>query len=275
MDNIPNISSEEELLQLRNNGKISEAEYQELLAAIRKSPAKDTNEALNAASFINLKDVPWQIWVVVALLALEGIGNLSYIPKQPMALVWLGAKCLFIFGLLKRWRWVFCLLVIIGVIHVLYFLLQAPLAALINLALVVLVLSAYRFYFRSKAEYDYIIKAKKKLLRLCIDNRTYQEGIQDSKHKQGKIAIYLMSAGFVLPILCFITSFIISEHFYLGEMDVVVALCFALCVFLEVPAFVLGVISWPDVLGKATVTTISVLVGILILVISLIGSGTL
>ena len=30
MENIPNISSEEELLQLRNEGKINEAEYQDL-----------------------------------------------------------------------------------------------------------------------------------------------------------------------------------------------------------------------------------------------------
>ncbi len=154
MENISNISSEEELLQLRNDGKVSESEYQELLAAIRKTPPKDTEEAVNAATFATFKDVPWQIWVVVTLLALEGVGNLLYIPKQPMALIWLGAKCLFIFGLLKRWRWVFCLFVVIGVIHVLFFLLQAPVAALINLAMVVLVLSSFRFYFSSQAEYN-------------------------------------------------------------------------------------------------------------------------
>jgi hypothetical protein len=125
-----------------------------LLAAIRKSPAKDTKKSVNAATFINLQNVPWQIWVVVAILALEGIGNLLYIPQQPMALYWLGAKCLFIFGLLKRWRWVFCLSVIVGVIHVLFFLLQAPIVASINLALVVLVLSTFRFYFPSQAEYE-------------------------------------------------------------------------------------------------------------------------
>lgn len=37
MDNISNISSEEELLQLRNDGKVSEAEYQDLLSAMRKT----------------------------------------------------------------------------------------------------------------------------------------------------------------------------------------------------------------------------------------------
>jgi len=43
MENISNISSEEELLQLRNDGKISETEYQDLLATIKKSPAKSTD----------------------------------------------------------------------------------------------------------------------------------------------------------------------------------------------------------------------------------------
>ena len=153
MDNFVEISSEEELLGLCNEGKVSEAEYKDLLAAIRKSPAKETKDAVNTTAFISLKDIPWQIWVVVALLALEGVGNLLYIPQQPMALIWLGWKSLFILGLLKRWRWVFCLFVIFGVIHVLYFLLQAPIVALMNLALVVLALCSYRFYFPYRAEF--------------------------------------------------------------------------------------------------------------------------
>ena len=37
MRNISNISSEEELLQLRNEGKVSEVEYQELLETMRKT----------------------------------------------------------------------------------------------------------------------------------------------------------------------------------------------------------------------------------------------
>ena len=39
MENVTNVSSEEELLQLRNEGKISEADYQDLLGAMKK-PAK-------------------------------------------------------------------------------------------------------------------------------------------------------------------------------------------------------------------------------------------
>ena len=37
MESVSDISSEEELLQLRERGKISEAEYQDLLATMRKS----------------------------------------------------------------------------------------------------------------------------------------------------------------------------------------------------------------------------------------------
>jgi len=41
MEDVSNISSEEELLHLRNEGKISEGQYQDLLAAMRKSVPSD------------------------------------------------------------------------------------------------------------------------------------------------------------------------------------------------------------------------------------------
>ncbi len=40
-----NVSSEEELLQLRNEGKISDAEYQDLLATMRKPPPNGDEDA--------------------------------------------------------------------------------------------------------------------------------------------------------------------------------------------------------------------------------------
>jgi hypothetical protein len=43
-----NVSSEEELLKLREAGKISEAEYEELLGALRKPPAGNSNVELPA-----------------------------------------------------------------------------------------------------------------------------------------------------------------------------------------------------------------------------------
>lgn len=42
-----NASSEQELLQLRNEGKITEAEYQELLAIMKKPPARTFRSRLN------------------------------------------------------------------------------------------------------------------------------------------------------------------------------------------------------------------------------------
>lgn len=75
MENVPNVSSEEELLQLRNEGKISEEEYQDLLAAVRK-PSPDTSQPIAGVSPIiptPLKVVAWLfiiggIWAVIEVL---------------------------------------------------------------------------------------------------------------------------------------------------------------------------------------------------------------
>jgi hypothetical protein len=257
MENVSNISSEEELLELRNEGKVNEAEYQDLLAAIRKSPAVDATNAVNAGKFINLQEVPWQIWVVVALLVLEGVGNLLIIPQQPMALIWLGAKCLLILGLLKRWRWVFCLFVVIGGIHVLFFLMQAPLVALINLVAVVLALCSFRFYFPSRAENNDLTGAMDKPPVRTSETPEPQNGEASPKRRFGKISFCLMLAGIVLPILGFIISSLTTGW---GEMDVIFNVCLFAFVLFEIPAFVLGVISWSDVFGKTAVVSISAMV---------------
>lgn len=94
------------------------------------------------------RHVPWQIWVVIAFLAVEGVlGNLPLIPSYPPAAIWFAAKCLFVVGLLKGWRWVFVLFLVSGVIHVLAFSTQAPFVAFLNFVLVVLAGSTLRFYF--------------------------------------------------------------------------------------------------------------------------------
>ena len=43
MENVSNVSSEEELLKLREEGKISEQEYEELLMTIRRSPGNNSS----------------------------------------------------------------------------------------------------------------------------------------------------------------------------------------------------------------------------------------
>lgn len=93
-------------------------------------------------------DVPWQIWVVVTVLSAEGLlSNLPAISSNPAAATWFAAKCLFVVGLLKGWRPVFCLNIFIGTLHVLAFSTAAPIIAFLNLVLVLLVASSYRFYF--------------------------------------------------------------------------------------------------------------------------------
>lgn len=94
------------------------------------------------------RDAPWQIWVVVTVLGLEGLlGNLPAIADNLVALWWLAAKVLFITGLLNRWRWVFVLNIVVGILHVLAFSASAPFIAFLNLVLVLLVASSMRFYF--------------------------------------------------------------------------------------------------------------------------------
>jgi len=48
MENVSNVSSEEELLKLREEGKINEQEYKELLGTIRRSPGNNSGVELPA-----------------------------------------------------------------------------------------------------------------------------------------------------------------------------------------------------------------------------------
>ena len=83
-----------------------------------------------------------------------------------------------------------------------------------------------------------------------------------SKQKLGKIAFYLMVAGIVVPTIVFLISFAITGG---GEGDVIFSVCTFLCILLELPAFVLGVISWPDVFAKAAVASIFAIILLVVL----------
>lgn len=100
---------------------------------------------------MKLGSVPWQIWLVIAFLALEGFGNLAAIPSKPMAAEWFAAKCLFAVGLFRGWRWVFLWFLIEAAIHVYGFALRVPYVAYVNFILLVLAASAWRFYFPTVA----------------------------------------------------------------------------------------------------------------------------
>jgi hypothetical protein len=65
-----NVSSEEELLQLRNDGKVSEAEYQDLLAAMRNT---SLNEDEKLAPGIDKTKPKRKLGVTAFVLMLVGI----------------------------------------------------------------------------------------------------------------------------------------------------------------------------------------------------------
>ena len=70
MQDISSVSSEEELLQLRNEGKITEDEYEQLLAAMSKPPSESVATALGESPSIPvlLKVVAW-IFIIGGVLA--------------------------------------------------------------------------------------------------------------------------------------------------------------------------------------------------------------
>jgi hypothetical protein len=112
------------------------------------TPVSQENNRSPQPRQITWGDVPWQIWVVVTVLSAEGLlSNLPAIPSNPAAATWFAAKCLFVVGLLNGWRPVFCLNIVIGVLHVLAFSSAAPFIAFLNLVLVLLVASSHRYYF--------------------------------------------------------------------------------------------------------------------------------
>jgi len=83
MENVPNISSEEELLKLREEGKISGQEYAELLGTIRRSPAdKSGNKSPTEPQFEAFRK---RILVGGFVICIIGI-VLGFILKLP--LVW-------------------------------------------------------------------------------------------------------------------------------------------------------------------------------------------
>ncbi|HPS54021.1 MAG TPA: hypothetical protein PLP05_00340 [Sedimentisphaerales bacterium] len=92
--------------------------------------------------------VPWQIWITAGMLRFEGISNFFTIFDNPAAIVWLTAKVLFITGLLRKWKWVYIVFLIGAGIHVVYFALAgAFVVAILNLALIILPLWVFRYYF--------------------------------------------------------------------------------------------------------------------------------
>ena len=99
--------------------------------------------------------IPWQLWVVIVLFAVEGVGNLLAIPAMPIAALWLATKLLFITGLIRRWRIVFVLFLAVAALHVFAFANAAPFVAFLNLLMLILVASQLRRFFPADAPSQY------------------------------------------------------------------------------------------------------------------------
>lgn len=113
----------------------------------------------------------------------------------------------------------------------------------------------------SENEYEELRGAMQKSTKLDVEPPTAETDMAKSKRKLGKIAFVLMLAGIVLGPVCFcIFRYMfpasLPEH---GPWLLLVGLP------LEIAAFVMGVIGWPDAFAKATVVTVSVLLVLLIL----------
>ncbi|MBN2594108.1 MAG: hypothetical protein JXA81_11420 [Sedimentisphaerales bacterium] len=119
MENISNISSEDELLQLRNEGKITETEYQDLLATITKPPAHDENLPPNSAAKPKIPDtgsIPPVLWIALVSLALMVFGKLLFMFKVgPIILIDAALSAVLLVGLYLGHTWAY-FLTIIGVI---------------------------------------------------------------------------------------------------------------------------------------------------------------
>ncbi|MHC4648524.1 MAG: hypothetical protein ACYTBJ_23950 [Planctomycetota bacterium] len=76
MERVPNASSEEELLELRNEGKISQAEYEELLAVVRKPSASVSEGPVKVRRkrllWIGVASIAVGATILVVVLALSG-----------------------------------------------------------------------------------------------------------------------------------------------------------------------------------------------------------
>jgi hypothetical protein len=120
MVNISNISSEEELLRLRNDGKISQAEYQDLLAAIRKSRPGET-EVPDQSNFWTLwpktlrteKEIPGPLWIALISLSVMVVLKVLFVFKVGPAILidaaWSGALLV---GLYLGHKWAYVLTIV-------------------------------------------------------------------------------------------------------------------------------------------------------------------
>jgi hypothetical protein len=120
MVNMSNISSEEDLLQLRNEGKISETEYQDLLAAIRKTRPNETegSDQSNSCTFWSKKlctekEIPGTLWIALISLSVMVVLKVLFVFKVgPAILIDAALSGALLVGLYLGQKWAYVLTIV-------------------------------------------------------------------------------------------------------------------------------------------------------------------
>ena len=123
MEDPKNISSEQELLELRNQGKISEAEYGELLAAMRK-PTPDKrpiSDRTGIAGYLERqsrrKQIPGVLWIGLVSLGIMVLLKLvAVVSVGPRILIDAGLSAALLVGLCLGHKWAYILTIVLVVL---------------------------------------------------------------------------------------------------------------------------------------------------------------
>ena len=118
----------------------------------------------------------------------------------------------------------------------------------------------------SEAEYQDLLATMRKPSPDGHEDAAPDIGKVKSKRKLGMIAFVLMLVGILLPVIPFCALELLSGP----NTRPAIGPFFFLGLAFEIAAFVNGVFSWPDVYGKATVLTTSILAVLSVLLILLI-----
>jgi len=116
----------------------------------------------------------------------------------------------------------------------------------------------------SEDEYEELRETMQKTTNVNNGTAVPEINKAKSKRKLGITAFVLMLAGIVLPVVFYLVAETAAQA-HDANMHAAIGHWFFLGVAFEIAAFVMGVISWPDVYGKAAVITLSVLTVLLIL----------
>ena len=120
MENTSNTTSEQELLKMRDEGKISEEEYEQLLSAMRNksnpekelqlSSGSEFNTCSRLAEFLNKqnKKIPNLLWIALVSLAAMVLIKIAYASKAgPLILIDASLSAILLIGLYLGHKWAY------------------------------------------------------------------------------------------------------------------------------------------------------------------------